>query len=524
MKGNAAATMEVLKYIREKFDFSYFYDRLLEHNQVTKMLLPFTPPGPQMLPMDNSDTVSVATTDDEIGSQVDDSGIMPPPRSASRRVTSPVPSEGELSDEELPIGRLRIGSSSENLLATETFVKSPVDNIKSPILLPPGVIPPRNDSLATQAKAPKAAAVAAPSVPAIVTVPVVASAMEISIAHATMRKHIVRELVSSEQKYCDNLRLLCEEYADRVEALPALGVEDKIALTGRVQDILAQHRDLLDDLEDELSQWNDTSAISGIFRKRLPSLECYRIYMKCYSRIGLHIAYKQKFQPAMSTITQQFNARVASQGGLWLDSYLLMPIQRLPRIVLMLRDMLKHTPPTWTDSQELAVVIEQLEALLKSINAEIPQQQTVSLKEMQVLISNYDGSSDCMKCLTPDSNMVAIAALGSYKINRNGKSQTSDDADLHRVFATTSGLLVTTQKIEAQRKKMMGRNKSGTIVPDGARKIEIPWYASWKDCSLALQGSTITAISSVEGAGQCKIVFDDADEASKLFKQLKAAN
>jgi hypothetical protein len=483
------------------------------------MLVPLTP---RAVVAEQANGDHSAYDDHDLGSQAsEDEHMGAPPRSYSKGSIEIEPPEAHeddsSSDSELPIKavkRLAIGDDSP---------LAPTEGLKSPGLPPAGVIPPRLDSLNMERKAKNKAAPHGSPVPAIVTGHVAASAMEISMAHATMRKHIVRELVSSEQKYCDNLRFLCQEYADRVQALQCLSEEEKIALTGRVQDILSTHQELLDDLEDELAHWNDTSAISGTLRKHIPSLVSYRTYMKSYSRIGLNIAYKQRFQPAIATITQHFNGRVASQGGLWLDSYLLMPIQRLPRIVLMLRDMLKHTPPTWVDSQELAAVVEQLEAVLKSINAEIPQQHTVSLKEMQMLISNYEGGTDCLRCLTPESNMVAGSNLESFKVTKGGKSVGSDDADLQRVVITTSGILVTTQKMEAQRKKMLGRNKSGTIVPDSARKIEVPWYAVWSDCSATLQSSSILVTSSVEAAGSCKMVLDDAEEANKLFKQIRAA-
>ncbi|KAI9009176.1 hypothetical protein DFJ74DRAFT_772774 [Hyaloraphidium curvatum] len=464
VKGNAAATMEVLKYVREKFDvslpalhtFSYFYDRLLEHTHSWKTTN-LAPMKPQRTP-DVSQTVQLI-----------------------RKLV--------LNQAKKSTPQLRILSTQTQLLA---------------------VNPPPEPS------APKAAAAKDEA-----RTHVSASAIEISQAHATMRKHIVEELVSSEQKYCENIRLLLLDYAEPLQHAGGLKEEELVPLTGRIRDIWRAHLKLLADLEDELAQWNDTSSVADIFRHHLPHLSCYGTYMKAYSRMAVHLAYAQRFNPEIAAIVQQFNGKVASQNGLWLESYMLMPIQRLPRIVLMLRDMVKHTPPTWEEAEDLANIIERLEGLLKNINSEIPQQHTTALKEMQTIILSAEGSMDAMACLSPDSSLVATAQLEGYKITKGGKSSSGEDSNMHRVVVTTAGMLLTSQKMAAQRKKVLGLIKTGTIVPDSTRKMEIQWWSTWKDCTVSLLGNAITAVNPVPEIGVCKMSFEDASDAEVVFKAVK---
>lgn len=487
--------------------FSYFYDRLLEHNQVTKMLLPTTPPSKvEKSELHESPVLSASSSEEDL--------------STLENLEAEVQKLVDNTEREPEISQT-VASPEVDVQASADEYEEDEDDYEdedADVDHPSSVIPPRQDSLA-RSKSKRAP-------PSIITqkqlTQVKASAMEISAAHAAMRRHIAKEMVMSEQKYCNNLKLLCYEYADRIHAIPALSDKEKVALTGNVQEILIRHHALLSDLEEEVAGWNDTSAVSNIFRAHLPYLECYRTYMKTYPRIGLNVAYQSRFQPAVATVAQQFAVKAQMQGGLWLDSYLLMPIQRLPRIALMLRDMLKHTPPAWNDAGHLEQVLEALEDLLRSINAEIPTQNTASLKDMQGIIAFSETSgTDPLRVLTPESDLMAATPIEGYKIQRGLKSLASDDADFHRVVATTSGLLITTQKVEAQRKKAMARSKTAII--DGPRKLDIPWHAAWRECTLGLHGSTLLASSSVEAMGSIKAVFEDSEEAAAIFWALKNA-
>ncbi len=53
---------------------------------------------------------------------------------------------------------------------------------------------------------------------------------------------------------------------------------------------------------------------------------------------------------------------------MWLEDHLITPIQRIPRYILLLRDLLKYTPSTHADAPRLRDAVARMEALAGHIN------------------------------------------------------------------------------------------------------------------------------------------------------------
>ena len=200
---------------------------------------------------------------------------------------------------------------------------------------------------------------------------------------AEHRKQVAWEIISSEEKYISSLHTLMVCYFTPLKAKSEKG-SDKIKP--------AQHALLFSNIE----------ALWKFHVMMLPSLktapdgdvaqviEQHAPYLKMYTK------YVADYTPAMQTV----NALSKNEGfakflkkqrsvseGMDLMSFLIMPVQRIPRYVLLLKELQKYTPATHPHSASIDAAISKLSAIASFINETQRSQENASLLlEFQNLI------------------------------------------------------------------------------------------------------------------------------------------
>src|SRR5690349_12017086 len=76
-----------------------------------------------------------------------------------------------------------------------------------------------------------------------------------------------------------------------------------------------------------------------------------------------HLQQEQKFSEWISSVY-----RSNSQRSIDLESLLITPIQRVPRYVLLLSEVVKHTPATHPDQADLAKALQSMRRVADVIN------------------------------------------------------------------------------------------------------------------------------------------------------------
>lgn len=78
-----------------------------------------------------------------------------------------------------------------------------------------------------------------------------------------------------------------------------------------------------------------------------------------------------------------------SKGRFTLDDLLIKPVQRIPRYVLFIKDLLKHTSVSHPDHAPLQQALGELTALAERVNAS--ERERGRLEEQKELITGVDG-------------------------------------------------------------------------------------------------------------------------------------
>ncbi|ORZ30943.1 Dbl homology domain-containing protein [Catenaria anguillulae PL171] len=204
------------------------------------------------------------------------------------------------------------------------------------------------------------------------------------------RLKAIEEIASSERTYLEMLAVLINEFAVPLRSLantkkPILQQSDVNRLFSNIDEVFALHGTLLQELETRLSTCNH-QQLSDIFIHMQPYFKVYRAYVINYvvaietlNRCAQENSEFAKFLDAAFT-----NPRT---NGLELRSYLILPVQRIPRYVMLLESVLKHTPHDHPDHLGLVAALELMRDMADHLNHSVKDHEAqLKVADMRALL------------------------------------------------------------------------------------------------------------------------------------------
>ena len=172
------------------------------------------------------------------------------------------------------------------------------------------------------------------------------------------RWYACKEFYDTEKSYVAELqygwcvdvifRLINSVFIDPMKSSGMLSDELESALFGNIKAILEVHKKFLDDLDSRCMDGQyDSVCIGMLFKDYTPFLKLYRVYVQ--SQKNFVIVYKEmvKNKNIYAFLSQ---AQCDPQcRGMDLSSFLIEPVQRIPRYRLLLNEIIKHTDPVHPD-------------------------------------------------------------------------------------------------------------------------------------------------------------------------------
>lgn len=178
----------------------------------------------------------------------------------------------------------------------------------------------------------------------------------------TKRTNVAREILTSERTYYKVLVAAIEVYREAllkwvVEEHPkaqggfallqksvTINEETIKSIFGNLNIIRGFHQSFLDDLETRMQAWSPEQTIGDVFKQFAPFLRVYVSYSNNYrSSIDL-LSKVQESSPAFTDILRSLEEVAGSRCATSsLENMLIQPIQRVPRYVLLLQDLLSKT-------------------------------------------------------------------------------------------------------------------------------------------------------------------------------------
>ena len=220
---------------------------------------------------------------------------------------------------------------------------------------------------------------AAPASPAVAT----GDDAKKQAAQAAVRVRIISEVLSTEVNYVRSLQRLVDGLITPLSndsSLPAGAVE---SVFSNVPQLLVKHREFHEKLDARVGSWDAATSCAGdLFLEGLNFLSLYQAYLSNYDSAVVRLHILRRAHPAVGTLVGQFDN--GDQSGLDVGSYLIMPVQRIPRYLLLVDQLRKYTPATHPDKPVLDAAHDIIKTKLALLNRGIDQSRA---QDANVVIS-----------------------------------------------------------------------------------------------------------------------------------------
>jgi serine/threonine protein kinase/N-acetylneuraminic acid mutarotase len=151
---------------------------------------------------------------------------------------------------------------------------------------------------------------------------------------------------------------------------------------GNWNEILQLHTDFAKAISDRVNHWNYSSSIAEIFQQYIPQMKIYSSFINTFDKGEVLISdltkiaktndSKDKASTAMANkfleLCQQF-AALPESHGLPMGAFRINPVQRLPRLCLLLEDLLRNTIERHPDFSGVRDCLAMLKDVSLAVNA-----------------------------------------------------------------------------------------------------------------------------------------------------------
>lgn len=227
------------------------------------------------------------------------------------------------------------------------------------------------------------------------------------------RTKLVKEVLSTEESYCASVRMMVDLYLLPLRKLDKRITSKLPAIFSNVESILQLNEEILGELSVRLEGWNDdTSLIGDVFVRYAPMLKLYSTYGNNYEdAIKVYeseLGDNQFFKEAVDSCDQN--------SGILLHHLLIVPIQRVPRYNMLLKDILKRTAKIHPDYMNLSKAYASMQEVATHINEGV--RKTERNKNFIELGSRMDIS----QLLAPHRELVKEAMRNCMEGGKKDKS------------------------------------------------------------------------------------------------------
>ncbi|ORZ40342.1 hypothetical protein BCR44DRAFT_1495741 [Catenaria anguillulae PL171] len=192
------------------------------------------------------------------------------------------------------------------------------------------------------------------------------------------RAKAVAEIVNTEGTYVEMLTSLVELVVLPLRELLSGSNAKKLGYTGEdlnkifcnVEEIRGLHVTLLDGLRERHSVWTNDTKISDMFMTIVPFLKMYQLYMSMYANAVETLTRCRKSSSDMNRIITAAENHPRFKG-LQILSFLILPIQRIPRYILLLEQLVHYTAESHPDYADLTLCVTKVRQIADHINDEL---------------------------------------------------------------------------------------------------------------------------------------------------------
>jgi len=189
---------------------------------------------------------------------------------------------------------------------------------------------------------------------------------------SAQRTQVVMELYATEINYVSNLEKIVNCFMKPLRAIfdeskkGGITKENIDSIFCNVEDILVRHQNFLKKLKQVVDQWSNETLLSPLFENIHEYISFYIPYFNNYENSYETIDKCMKVPAFEESIKMVEGVKKLERNDL--KSLLILPVQRIPRYILYLKEILKHTWPSHPDYDGLKIEISKIDEDIKVLN------------------------------------------------------------------------------------------------------------------------------------------------------------
>eukprot|EP01132_Coremiostelium_polycephalum_P009995 gene9995-12256_t len=205
------------------------------------------------------------------------------------------------------------------------------------------------------------------------------------------RKNIAEEILQTEKVYVGKLKAIVEVYfiplktASTENPHPPLTLDQVLSIFSEILTIYNYNSHFLQNLDERMK--SNSLILGDVFLSISDFLKSYSVYINNYSQ-ALKTLEKVRKNPNVENLFQVFQTNPLCDG-LDLNSLLIMPIQRVPRYILLLEQMVKNTDKSSPDFQNLNKALSKMKELASDMNEN--RREAELLNKMYTIQNSLEG-------------------------------------------------------------------------------------------------------------------------------------
>ncbi|GBG34879.1 Rho guanine nucleotide exchange factor, putative [Hondaea fermentalgiana] len=203
------------------------------------------------------------------------------------------------------------------------------------------------------------------------------------------RTRVAREILETERSYVKALESLhryyivplCEPQAEGME--PILDAVQRTSVFGNVEEIMGLAHSFLRTLEAKIESWGPEQTLGDTFKTHAMFFKIYVMYTNQYQG-GVKEVLKLLKE---NELAKRVAERAASAGCQDVSSLMINPIQRLPRYVLLLKELRKRTPDAHPDALLLESALADIHVVADHVNERLrSHEENAKVLEIQSML------------------------------------------------------------------------------------------------------------------------------------------
>ncbi|KRT85685.1 hypothetical protein AMK59_553, partial [Oryctes borbonicus] len=229
------------------------------------------------------------------------------------------------------------------------------------------------------------------------------------------RRMIVAAIVHSENSYLATLQKLVNDYKKPLEEnSPSILSTSKVGtLFHKLPEILQCHTLFRIALAECVRNWDREEKIGDVFVASFSKAIVLEIYSGFINNFSVAMDLAKMEAKRKSALADFFKVKqISSNDRLSFFGLMVKPVQRFPQFILLLQDLLKHTPQGHHDRMSLQLALTQLESLAEMLNERKREaEQFQAFKEMLRNISGKFSArplTDANRYLLREDNVTQL--------------------------------------------------------------------------------------------------------------------